>query len=176
MPDLNDLARNSPAQGSLSTSLARAAYNALNSPFNSPSRNTGTRRTQVEACTESSKEVERQIARIRPYLKWAVESECEHIDKDGLNKGIALLRQLANGPTPIPMIAISEDGRASLHMEVGGHYLEANFSGDMVEYLFHSESLEQFFEEPFVKSEIPSNLLYLLYSHFARNSDHTVAA
>ena len=127
----------------------------------------------VNTCVKSQKsdEIDRQIERIRPYLSWAAKSPNCGIDQEGLNASIAMLRSLSHGPSPVPMLSVSNDGKASLYFSQDDVSLEALFEKCRVEYLFSDNKTNNsdFEEEDVLNGQIPSKLLYILYAHFAKN-------
>lgn len=146
-----------------------AALDALNAPLNQLSSSLERPSFFGYQIDEKFEEVERQISRIRPFLMWAAENEEADIDDKGLNQAISLLRQIAKTPSPVPMLSVSNDGKSSLYVKIDGRSIEATLDDNKLDYLLASEAGYQFFEDEIENGIIPSNLLYLLYSHFARN-------
>ena len=114
-------------------------------------------------------ETARQIDRIKPYLLWADESSEATIDKESLNQTIGLLNLLSSTPSPVPMLAIDNDGLASFYLSCDGHSIEAVIENNELEYLYSLGENDQFHNEKIENGKIPPKLLYFLYSQFAKN-------
>lgn len=127
------------------------------------------------ACSQREKEIERQIERISPYIRWVTEGgnsvPADDKFQDSARAAIGLLSASLCSPAPVPTSSVDIEKGASLFLNDDISYFDIECFGNLIEFYARDKSngVEFYGEEEVHEGVIPPSLLATFYKLYARN-------